>query len=48
MDPARAGEEVIHRFSIGDDGVLTRDESTTLHTGTNLADGRTLTLSPAG
>ncbi|MEU6561481.1 lactonase family protein [Nocardia nova] len=45
-DPARAGEEVLRRFTIGDDGVLVRDDSTALYTGTTVADGRTLTLVP--
>lgn len=39
-------EEVLRRFTIGEDGVLIRDDSTVLHTGTTVADGRTLTLVP--
>ncbi|MGA4792109.1 lactonase family protein [Nocardia sp. AB354] len=46
-DPVRAGEEVLRRFAIGDDGTLVRDDSAARYTGTTVADGRTLTLVPA-
>ncbi len=45
-DPMGA-QEVLRRFTIGDDGTLTRDEATVLYPGTAVADGRTLTLVPA-
>ncbi|GEM31278.1 hypothetical protein NN3_22850 [Nocardia neocaledoniensis NBRC 108232] len=45
-DPARGGEEILRRFSIGPDGVLDLDESVTIYTGTTVADGRTMTLVP--
>ncbi|MEU6563412.1 lactonase family protein [Nocardia nova] len=45
-DPMRAGEEVLRRFAVGDDGTLIRDDSTARYTGTTVADGRTLTLVP--
>ncbi|TSD94080.1 lactonase family protein [Skermania sp. ID1734] len=45
-DPLRAGEELLRRFAIGRDGTLMRDESTSIYTGTTVADGRTMTLVP--
>lgn len=45
-DPARGGEEILRRFSIGPDGVLDLDESVTIYTGTIVADGRTMALAP--
>ncbi|RMI28847.1 lactonase family protein [Nocardia stercoris] len=47
QDPMRGTEEVLRRFMIGDDGVLTRDDSVDQYIdGTAVADGRTLTLVP--
>ncbi|WP_084823775.1 lactonase family protein [Nocardia beijingensis] len=43
-DPLRGGEEILHRFRIGPDGVLDLDESVDSYTGTYVADGRTLSL----
>ncbi|MFI8975343.1 lactonase family protein [Nocardia asteroides] len=45
-DPARGGEEILRRFAIGPDGVLDLDESVAVYTGTQVADGRTLSLVP--
>ncbi|WP_084476251.1 lactonase family protein [Nocardia ignorata] len=45
-DPARGGEEILRRFTIGADGVLDLDESVGVYTGTYFANGRTMSLVP--
>ncbi|GEM29637.1 hypothetical protein NN3_06440 [Nocardia neocaledoniensis NBRC 108232] len=45
-DPMRGGEEILRRFTIGENGVLDLDESVAVYTGTHVADGRTLSLVP--